>query len=139
VNAYPATTFEGRVLEINPSVEAETRSAKVRIRVDNAAGRLRAGMFVEGRILTGVTAQAIVVPAAAVYRDDRSAQTAFLYLAENNRAVRRKVRIGRELDGKLEIVEGLKPGDILLAEQSIEIAEGVRVEPQPLAANHVQE
>jgi len=139
VNAYPEATFEGRVIEVSPAVEAETRSAKVRIRVDNPAGRLRAGMFAEGQILTGVTAQAIVVPAAAVYRDDRSAQTAFLYVAENNRAVRRKVRIGRELDGKLEIVEGLKPGDILLAEQSIEIAEGVRVEPQPLAANDVQE
>jgi len=139
VNAYPDATFEGRVIEVSPAVEAETRSAKVRIRVDNPAGRLRAGMFAEGQILTGVTAQAIVVPAAAVYRDDRSAQTAFLYVAENNRAVRRKVRIGRELDGKLEIVEGLKPGDILLAEQSIEIAEGVRVEPQPLAADDVQE
>jgi len=139
VNAYPEATFEGRVIEVSPAVEAETRSAKVRIRVDNPAGRLRAGMFAEGQILTGVTAQAIVVPAAAVHRDDRSAQTAFLYVVENNRAVRRQVRIGRELDGRLQILTGLKPGDILLAEQSIEIAEGVRIEPQPLAANNLQE
>ena len=38
------------------------------------------------------------------------------------------VRIGRERDSKLEILEGLKPGDQLVAEQSIEIAEGVRVQ-----------
>ena len=139
VNAYPGVSFEGRVIEINPAVEAETRSAKVRVRVDNASGRLRTGMFAEGQILTGVTAQAIVAPAAAVYRDDRSAKSAFLYVVENQRAARRKVRIGRELDGKLEIVEGLRPGDLLVAEQSIELAEGVRIEPQPLASNQAKE
>jgi hypothetical protein len=40
------------------------------------------------------------------------------------------VRIGRERQGKLEIVDGLKPGDALIAEQSIEIAQGVRVKPR---------
>jgi RND family efflux transporter MFP subunit len=139
VRTYSGAVFEGRVIEINPAVDAATRSAKVRIRVDNAAGKLRAGMFVEGEILTGVTAQALVVPAAAVYRDDRSANTAFVFVAENNRAARRQVRIGRELDGQLEILEGLRPGDLLLAERGIEIAEGVRLEPQPASANSVKE
>jgi membrane fusion protein (multidrug efflux system) len=139
VNSYPGTTFEGRVVEINPAVEAQTRSAKVRIRVDNLSGRLRAGMFAEGQIHTGVTAQAIAVPAAAVYRDDRSARSAFLYVVQDGRAVRRAVRLGRELDGKLEIVEGLRPGDLLIAEQSIEVAEGVRVAPQPLTGPGAQE
>lgn len=137
VNAYPGQTFAGRVLEINPAVEAETRSAKVRIGVDNPSGKLRAGMFAEGQILTGVSTQAIVVPAAAVYRDDRSAAAAQVFVVENQRAVRRKVRIGRELDGRLEILEGLRPGDMLIAEQSIEVAEGVRIEP--LAAANSKE
>ena len=139
VNAYPGQTFEGRVIEVNPAVEADTRSAKVRIAVANPSGKLRAGMFAEGQILTGVTAQAIVVPAAAVYRDDRSAAVAQVFVVENQRAARRKVRIGRELDGRLEILEGLRPGDALIAEQSIEIAEGVRVEPLPLAADQAKE
>jgi hypothetical protein len=55
------------------------------------------------------------------------------------RAVRRPVRIGRELDGRLEIVEGLRPGDALVAEQSIEVAEGVRIAPQPQASSQAQE
>lgn len=138
VNAYPGVAFEGRIIEVSPAVEAETRSAKVRIGVDNSSGRLKAGMFAEGRIMTGVTAQAIVVPSGAVYRDDRSAKSAFLYAVENGRAVRRTVRIGRELDGKLEIVDGLRPGDLVVAEQSIEVAEGVRLAPQA-AANHGRE
>lgn len=128
VNAFPGTAFEGRVEEINPAVDTETRSAKARVRVSNQNGRLKAGMFAQGEILTGVQAQAIVIPASAVYRDDRSAKQSFVFVVENNKAVRHEVRIGRERDSRLEIVAGLKPGDRLITEQSIELAEGVRVE-----------
>jgi membrane fusion protein (multidrug efflux system) len=127
VNSYPGETFEGQVVEVAPAVDAETRSAKVRIQVANPGTKLKAGMFAEGEILTGSTAQAIVIPSAAVYRDDRTAKSSYVFVLVDGKAVRRAVRIGREREGKLEIVEGLKTGDALISEQSIEIAEGVRV------------
>lgn len=130
VNSFPGAMFEGRVIEINPAVDADSRSAKVRIAVDNSAGRLKAGMFAQGEILTGIDSQAIVVPAAAVYRDDRSAKDAYVFLVENNKCVKRAVRIGRERETLLEIASGLQPGDLLIAEQSIELAEGVPVAPR---------
>ncbi len=130
VNSYPGVRFEGRVVEVNPAVDADTRSAKVRIQVDNAAGKLKAGMFAQGEILTGVEAQAVVIPAAAVYRDDRSSKQTYVFVVEGGKAARRAVRIGREHENALEIAEGLRPGDLLIAEQSIEVAEGVRVEPR---------
>jgi len=130
VNSYPDVTFEGRVLEINPAVDEQTRAAKVRIQVANAAGKLKAGMFAQGDILTGVNAGAIVIPAAAVYRDDRAAKSSTVFVIEGGKACRRAVRIGHERDSKLEIIEGLRGGEQLIAEQNIEIAEGVRVEPR---------
>ncbi len=129
VNAFPGQTFEGRVVEINPAVDADSRSAKVRIKVNNAGGKLKAGMFAQGEVLTGLEQQAVVIPASAVYREDRSAKASYVFVVENSKAARRAVRIGRERDSSLEIVEGLKPGDILITEQSIELADGVRVEP----------
>ena len=102
VNSYPGVNFEGSVVEIAPAVDAETRSAKVRIRVANAGGRLKTGMFAQGEILTGVSAGAIVIPGAAVYRDDRSAKSSHVFVLENGKAARRAVRIGRERDGVLE-------------------------------------
>ena len=128
VNSYPGVSFEGGVIEINPMVEIETRSAKVRVRIPNAGGRLKAGMFAEGEILTGVIANAVVVPADAVYRDDRSAKTSYVFVVAGGKAARRAVRIGRERGTRLEIVEGLRPGDEVIGEQNIEIAEGVRVQ-----------
>lgn len=129
VNSYPGVTFQGQVIEIGPAVDTATRSAKLRIRVDNSSGRLKTGMFAEGEILTGVRQRTIVVPLAAVYRSEGTSEGSYVFVVENGKAVRRGVRIGRETDSKLEIVEGLKPGDLLVAEQKIELAEGVRVEP----------
>ena len=126
VNSYPAERFEGRVLELGASVDAESRAAKVRIQVPNPAGRLKAGMFAEGEILIGTESRALVVPAAALYRDERGGESS-VFIVENGRAVRRKVTISRERDGSAEIASGLKEGDQLVTEQSLEIADGVRV------------
>ncbi|MBI3695340.1 MAG: efflux RND transporter periplasmic adaptor subunit [Acidobacteria bacterium] len=131
VNSYPGETFLGRVQEINPAVDTESRSAKVRIQVNNSSRKLKAGMFAEGEILTGVESRAIIVPATAIYRDDGSAKESFVFVVQNAKAVRRPVRIGRERDSRLEITAGLKPGDLLITEQSIELAEGVRVAARP--------
>ena len=131
INSYPGQEFEGRVIEISPAVESETRSAKVRIQVDNRGRSLKDGMFAEGRILTGVTSQALLVPGAAVYRDDRSAKLFYVFVVENGKAARRTVRVGNETDSSLEIAEGLKAGDLLIAEQSIELADGVPIRAAP--------
>jgi membrane fusion protein, multidrug efflux system len=130
VNSYPGHEFVGRVIEINRAVQQETRSAKVRIAVSGGGGgRLRAGMFAQGAILTGVESRAILIPAAAVYRDDRSAKSSYVFVVEQGKAVRREVQIGRETDSMLVINAGLSDGEQVLAQQSIEIAEGVKVEP----------
>ena len=84
-------------------------------------------MFGQGEILTGSNAQAIVIPAAAVYRDDRTSKSSYVFVVQEGKATRRNIRIGRERDATLEVLEGLKAGETLVAEQSVEIAEGVRV------------
>jgi RND family efflux transporter MFP subunit len=128
VPSFPGERFEGRLVELLPAVDTESRSAKARIQILNPAGRLKSGMFAEGEIRTGVDARAIVVPAAAVYRDDAAAKSSYVFVVENGKAVRRTVRIGREHDGTLEILEGLAAGALVAAEPSIELADGVPVE-----------
>lgn len=128
VSSYPDQRFEGRVVEIGPAVDAESRAAKVRIAAPNAGGRLKAGMFAEGEIVTGVSKSALVIPSAAVYRDDKASGEGSVFVISEGRAVRRKLRLGRQLDGTAEVASGLKAGDVLITEQSLELAEGVRVQ-----------
>ena len=127
VSSYPGETFAGRVIETSPAVDVESRSAKIRIQVDNSRGRLKAGMFAQGEIQTSAQKQAILIPLSAVYREDTSAKESYVYVVENGKARRRAVRIGREQPQRLEIVEGLKAGELLVAERSIELADGVPV------------
>lgn len=130
VNSYPNESFAGRVVDLSPSVDADSRTAKVRIHAPNPSGRLKSGMFAQGEIVTGATLQAVLVPLAAVYRDDSAAKTSYVYVVSNNKAQRRQVQIGREIDGSLEITAGLNPGDLLIPERSIELADGVDVSLQ---------
>jgi Cu(I)/Ag(I) efflux system membrane fusion protein len=52
--AYPGEVFKGRISFIDPVLNAETRTVKLRVNVDNAAGRLKPGMFVRATVRSGV-------------------------------------------------------------------------------------
>jgi RND family efflux transporter MFP subunit len=127
VAGFPGKSFEGQVREINPALESESRSARVRIHVPNPAGLLRSGMFAQGEVFTGVDPVALVLPLSAVYRDDASSHRAFVYVVENGQAAQRPIVLGQERDSKVQVVDGLKPGEQVIAEPSIEVAPGVRV------------
>jgi RND family efflux transporter MFP subunit len=133
VNSYPNERFEGRVLELGAFVDAESRSSKVRVQLPNPGGRLKAGMFAEGEILTGTESRALVVPSTALFRDERGAGDASVYVIENSKAVRKQVKIARERDGLVEIGSGLKEGDVVVTEPSLELAVGVRVQAREAA------
>jgi RND family efflux transporter MFP subunit len=127
VASFSEGSFEGQVREINPALDSNSRSASVRIQVSNRSGRLRTGMFAQGEIFTGVNSAALVLPLSAVYRDDTSNQKAFVYVVENGQAAQRSIVLGQEQDSKVQVLEGLKPGELVIAEHSIEIAVGVKV------------
>src|SRR4029079_10879529 len=128
VNSYPGESFDGRLIDVNPAVDEQTRSAKVRGRVVNTGGRRTPGMLAQGEVWRGASRNALVIPAAALYRDDRSAKSSYVFVQKNGRAARGDVRIGSERDTQVEIAEGLRPGEQVIAEQNIEIAQGVRVQ-----------
>jgi RND family efflux transporter MFP subunit len=66
VAAYPDYRFDGRVDYIDPQVRPETRTAKLRVEVPNADGRLRLGMYVEVAAGGPPAAPVVIVPADAV-------------------------------------------------------------------------
>ena len=95
------------------------------------ARKLKAGMFAQGEILTGVDAAAVIVPGGAVYRDDRSAKSAYVFVVQDGKgAAPRGAHRPRARLPAWKSSKASSPGDRLIAEQSIEIAEGVRVEPR---------
>lgn len=129
VAAYAGETFEATITHISAAVDVMNRSEPLRAAVPNPTRKLKTGMFVKGRIITGVKPAAMVVPPDAIWH--RAGQPSFLYVVEQNRARRREVKLGLEQPQAIEVTAGLRAGDLVVAEQSLELAEGVSITPRP--------
>jgi membrane fusion protein (multidrug efflux system) len=122
---FPERRFTARITHISAAVQTASRSVMVRAAVSNPGGLLRAGMFVKGRVIVGSQPNALKIPAVAVWR--RSGRPPAVFVVEQNQARRRDVETGREEEDWVEIRSGLSPGDWVIAEQNLELADGVAV------------
>ncbi len=108
VGAYGGEQFPGRIRFISPTVDATTRTLRVRIELDNAAQKLKPGMFADVR-LEAPAGQAVMIPAEALV-DTGDYQYVFL-AKEAGRFEPRRVRAGARSAGRVQILEGLSAGD----------------------------
>jgi cobalt-zinc-cadmium efflux system membrane fusion protein len=122
VPAFPQTTFSGRVIFVDSVVNPETRTVNVRTAVANPDGRLKPDMFANVQIVTDVNRAAISIPQSAVLNDEGKT---IVFVAENDGYKKRQVQPGIQNNDRVEIVDGLNPGDkvvvkgnYLLLEQS---------------------
>ncbi|MBI4917711.1 MAG: efflux RND transporter periplasmic adaptor subunit [Acidobacteria bacterium] len=108
VSAYPELTFKGLVEQVGGTLAEATRTALVRVVVDNPDNLLRAGMFARVQLLTPVGAGSLALPEEAVL-DDEGRSFVFVR-AQGPFFVRRPVTTGRALDGWVEVA-GIAAGD----------------------------
>lgn len=112
VPAMPDRTFEGEVTYVSPLVNEATRTARLRVEVDNADRLLRPGMFARASVGAadgggeGVTA----VPAVAVMTVENE-PSVFVPVEEPNTFARRAVVVGERVGGHIPILSGLEPGE----------------------------
>jgi cobalt-zinc-cadmium efflux system membrane fusion protein len=100
----------GQIARVGSIIDPESRSARVRVVVDNSAGTLRIGQSISAQIRTrGETKKALSVPHAAVVRVDGEA-TVFVEVGEGRVEVR-KVELGASTGELQEVVSGLEPGE----------------------------
>jgi cobalt-zinc-cadmium efflux system membrane fusion protein len=110
----------GRISYIDPQLNEETRTAKVRIDLPNRDGRLKAGMFTEVEFQTGAATaeKELVVPEAAI---QRIGERTVVFVPEENEPGHFKVNdveAGGTLNGLTRILSGLKEGDRVVTKGS---------------------
>jgi RND family efflux transporter MFP subunit len=132
--AYPGLSLRGRISYIDPQVNPETRTAKVRVEVPNPRGELRLGMYADV-VVTGAPGAAVpVVPRSAVQNvGDRTV----VYLAnpkEPGEFTEREVRLGDASGEQVEVTAGVQPGDVVVIEGTFFVrAERERLGLRPAA------
>lgn len=117
VDAWPDTTFEGKVTAIEPGVDASTRSIKVQAEIDNEDLQLRPGMFARVQLSLGEEENVVMIPQSAVSFNPYG-NAVFVVAESEGRdgeaqqiVKRRFVRTGRTVGDYIAILEGLEPGD----------------------------
>jgi RND family efflux transporter MFP subunit len=109
----PGQTFEGKITYIYPYLNQELRQAKVRLEFENPDGILKPGMFANVELRRTLATDRVLVPREAV-TDTGVRQVAFVSLGEG-RFEPRPVKVGVEAEGGLlEILDGLKPGELVV-------------------------
>ncbi len=129
-SAYPGLTLRGRVTYIDPRLDPQARTAKVRVEVPNPDGRLRLGMYVSMVFTTPGKNRILVVPRTAV---QALGERLVVYLPvkdEEGKFLQREIRVGALMGDSYAVLSGLQPGEIVVTEGSFFLrAESVRNAP----------
>ena len=122
-DAFPGREFNGKVAHINPSVSPGDRSVRVIAEVPNDPEVLKGGLFVKGRIETGVRKGVIQVPRTALLSWNVAARKGEVFLVDNNVARRRGVTTGAVQGDRVEIPSGLRSGETVVTRGAFLLSE----------------
>jgi RND family efflux transporter MFP subunit len=120
-----ATVHEGRVARVSPAIEEDSRTLSIEAEVANPAGTLRPGAFANAEVVTESRDTAILIPAAALVS---FAGVERVFVVAGGKAAERRVTTGRRDGGRVEVTEGLKPGE------SVVVGPGNLVDGEAVAA-----
>ncbi|MBR5852616.1 MAG: efflux RND transporter periplasmic adaptor subunit [Alistipes sp.] len=126
VDIFPGEVFEGKVSRINPALDARTRTFGVEITIPNSNERLRPGMYARATFNMG-SRQGVLVEDVAVQKQAGSSER-FVYVIKDGVAEFRLVRDGRRVGNKVDIVEGLEPGEQVATTSFVRLTNDAKVE-----------
>lgn len=124
LDSFPGKLYDGKVIAVNPLIDAAGRSVVIRAQVGNNESRLRPGMFARVRLVTKDAHDALVVPEQAIVPEG---DEQYVFRVLDGKAVRTRVETGQRRDAKVEIVKGLGFDDVVVIAGQIKLRDGVPV------------
>ncbi len=112
-------TLPGKISYISPYLESDTRTATVRVELDNSDGTLKPEMYAHLHIEVNLGKRLVVPEAAVLYAGN--SRVVFLDLG-NGQLQPRKIKTGLRNADDIEVLEGLEPGDIVVTSGNFLIA-----------------
>lgn len=129
VAPYPGETFPGEVYFVSPFLEVATRRLSVKAWIPNPDHKLRPGLFAQVDAVIDERPEALVVPEAAVVYDRAGS---FVWrVGSDGLADRAAVSLGLRVKGRVEVLDGLSPGDRIVSAGTNKVAEGLRIHTAP--------
>src|SRR5882762_3147500 len=133
VDAYPGRNFEGKITTIEPQISTDTRNIHVQATIQNPDRILKPGMFTTTTVVLPEKQPVVTIPETAV---DYTLYGDSVYLLTEKKeedgktsltVVRTFVQAGKRIEGRAEILKGLKPGDRVVAVGQLKLQSGAGV------------
>ena len=124
LDAYPGKVFHAKVERVHPRIEWNSRTRLVEMRIIEAVKlipRMFARVSVQGRVVE----KAVIVPGSAVITSPRGYHVVFV--VKKGKAKLRKVQIGLEKDGNVQISSGILAGEIVVTAGNLNLKNGANV------------
>ena len=123
-SAYPGVVFKGRVVAVDSRVDPVTRAVGVRAVIPNDDLRLRPGMLMVAELIKD-RRESLMIPEASLLPENN---VQYVYtISADNTANRQQVTIGRRRAGAVEVLDGLKEGDLVVREGLQDLRSGAKV------------
>lgn len=119
------TRRNGKVYAIEPRIDPETRTLKLRALAANADGRLLPGQFVELELILGTSLDALLIPTEAVVPEQSGKK---VFALKNGTVVETRIETGVRTDVSLEVLSGLEPNDTILTTGILQLRPGMPVQ-----------
>jgi membrane fusion protein (multidrug efflux system) len=123
--------FPGTIYAIEPSVDAATRSLRVRARCPNSDGALIPGVFANVDLVLRSISDALTVPSIAII-PELGGKKVFVF--EDGAAQPRTVETGIRAESVVQVTSGLKEGDVVIISGLQQLQPGLEVEIEEIAA-----
>jgi membrane fusion protein (multidrug efflux system) len=127
LDAYAGKEFPGKISRVYPELDSRMRTRTVEAKLDYEI-KLIPGMFARLQLPLQTAADAVVVPAEAVLVAGSGERYAFV--VQDGKADRRRVEIGIEAGGRVQIVRGINPGELVVTAGNEKLKDGLEVKVQ---------
>jgi len=121
VDAFPGQIFEGHVAIVNQAADPLTKKFRIEVWVNNPDLVLKPNTFGEVVLEVSTHANALVIPQKAVLENK------FVLVAQENVAVRKDVILGLQNSDKVEVIKGLKEGELVIVEGNFGLEDGAKI------------
>jgi len=122
--ALPNVTVDGKIREIAPMADQNTRTFKVRISLINPPPEIKLGMTAAIQLADSSAQSAVNIPLVAIYQDGN---TPAVWVVKNNIITLQSITTGNFGNGTIEVLSGLKAGDCIVTAGVHKLKEGQKV------------
>jgi len=124
---YPDEIFRGEIVSIGSRIDPVTRSIVIRALLPNPDGRLRPGTLMTVELLKNERS-AVIIPEEAIVSEGGRKYVFVINKSEGNKLERREITSGARRPGTLEVLSGLKSGELIVAHGTIRARQDMIVE-----------